>query len=474
MKRYTALLAALACLLALACAGCAHYGNRLPETSPQSDGASKTPEAPIGVPAPAAEEKKNDTRAAYAAYLGALTAAREDVLAYNWQKGMVYDEDLYRTRPAAPAKQVALADVWGDETPELFFITAMEKESYHYAAKLRVFTWEENGGLRELLSESVDSKVGGGSGYRLFQCGTDKGLWLYNISYGESSSEKYVHFSSEGAMRPLLECIHNHYPDYSNDGEDAEMDWVDSYTRDGEPCTKEAYEQALPAEGEQAKGLLMRNAFYYEYDKEADKPEDAFDWPADGAAMECDEALAYLRRELGVECRALDEKEFFASLPGGFTFCSGVGGWSSELYLKPDGTFEGNYHDSDMGDDGEDYPYGTIYICTFTGAFGDVKRVDEYTYSMRLKKLDVEPTPAEEWIDDGIRYVSSVPYGLENADEVLVYLPGAQVQSLPNDFTDWIGMPLAWNWDEAPVTLPFYGLYNLADKEGWYSYDGSY
>lgn len=472
MKRYTALLAALACLLVLACAGCAHYGDRLPETSPQSDGASKAPELPAGAPAPSVEEKKDDTHAAYAAYLGALTAAREDMLAYNWQKGVVYDEDTYATRPAAPARQVALADVWGDETPELFCVTAMEKDGCRYAAKLRVFTWEENGGLRELLSDLVDSQVGGGSDYRLFQCGTDKGLWLYTIVYGEWTYETYLHFPAEGAMRPTLTCKHTNYPDE----DEASGEWVtvDEYERDGEPCTAEAYADALPAEAEQAKGLLMRNAFYYEYDEDTDKPEDAFDWPANGAAMECDEALAYLRGELDVECRALDEETFFASLPGDFMFCSGAGGWSSQLYLEPDGTFKGDYHDSDMGDEGEDYPYGTIYICSFSGAFGDVRRVDEYTYSMRLKKLEIEPTPAKEWIDDGIRYVSSIPYGLENADEVLVYLPGAQVQSLPDGFICWVGMPLAWDWDEAPAVLPFYGLYNVADEEGWYSYGWNY
>ena len=48
------------------------------------------------------------------------------------------------------------------------------------------------------------------------------------------------------------------------------------------------------------------------------------------------------------------------------TFASGAGGWSTELTLNPDGSFNGNYHDSEMGDTGEDYPNGSMYIASIT------------------------------------------------------------------------------------------------------------
>ncbi len=31
-----------------------------------------------------------------------------------------------------------------------------------------------------------------------------------------------------------------------------------------------------------------------------------------------------------------------------FQFCSGAGGWSTDFEIEKDGSFKGNYHDSDM------------------------------------------------------------------------------------------------------------------------------
>ena len=39
-----------------------------------------------------------------------------------------------------------------------------------------------------------------------------------------------------------------------------------------------------------------------------------------------------------------------------FYFSSGAGGWATELKVYADGTFEGHYYDSDMGDRGNGYP----------------------------------------------------------------------------------------------------------------------
>ena len=48
-------------------------------------------------------------------------------------------------------------------------------------------------------------------------------------------------------------------------------------------------------------------------------------------------------------------------------FCSGAGAWSTTIWIAPDGSFTGEYHDSEMGDAGEDYPDGSIYGCLFHG-----------------------------------------------------------------------------------------------------------
>ena len=48
-------------------------------------------------------------------------------------------------------------------------------------------------------------------------------------------------------------------------------------------------------------------------------------------------------------------------------FSSGAGGWSAGLRIGEDGSFTGDFHDSEMGDMGEEYPNGTIYCCSFSG-----------------------------------------------------------------------------------------------------------
>ena len=52
-------------------------------------------------------------------------------------------------------------------------------------------------------------------------------------------------------------------------------------------------------------------------------------------------------------CAGAEEKTdtFFTRLEGlEWTFSSGAGGWSTDMRILPDGTFSGEYHDSEMGE----------------------------------------------------------------------------------------------------------------------------
>lgn len=158
------------------------------------------------------------------------------------------------------------------------------------------------------------------------------------------------------------------------------------------------------------------------------------------------------------------------TLPMDFTFSSGAGGWATSITLKLDGSFEGIYHDSKMGDSGEDYPNGSVYICAFSGQFEDIKQVDEYTYSMTLSEITTQNTEGEEWIEDKIRYVASVPYGLENGKEFLLYTPETPIKELSEEFLSW----WANNYlseEEALETLSCYGLYNKEMGYGFFTYE---
>lgn len=113
-------------------------------------------------------------------------------------------------------------------------------------------------------------------------------------------------------------------------------------------------------------------------------------------------------------------------LPLDFLLTSGAGGWSTWLTLNRDGTFEGGYSDTDMGD-----ALPTIYTSEFSGAFSDIRRVNDYTYIMTLNELDLEKTPGEEWYRDGAHIITSEPVGVELGETYLLYTPEAPTDVLP-------------------------------------------
>lgn len=150
-----------------------------------------------------------------------------------------------------------------------------------------------------------------------------------------------------------------------------------------------------------------------------------------------------------------------------FFFASGAGGWATVLYINEDGSFYGNYHDSDMGSMGEGYPHGTIYYCDFTGRFSAPVQVNDYTYSMQIEELTYAQDAGTEEIRDETLYVYSDAYGLNDAKDILIYLPGAPLDQLPLDFRSWIGYyDLSLTTD---TTLPFYALNNENMQYGFSS-----
>ncbi len=165
-----------------------------------------------------------------------------------------------------------------------------------------------------------------------------------------------------------------------------------------------------------------------------------------------------------------DETFGFAALTGRyFYFSSGAGGWSTELQIDSDGTFAGNYHDSEMGDIGDDYPEGSVYWCVFTGRFDELEKVDDFTYRMKLVSLEYDEEPEQEKIEDNIRWISSKANGLEDGETFYVYLPGAALSKLPEDYLRWVGY---FDLESiAETELPWYGLYNINTGEGFSSFE---
>lgn len=149
-----------------------------------------------------------------------------------------------------------------------------------------------------------------------------------------------------------------------------------------------------------------------------------------------------------------------------FWFGSGAGAWSTIVTIQPDGTFYGYYHDSEAGDRDTDYPEGTRYECYFSGKFTSLIKISDYEYSMKCESLITEGEVGQEEIRDGVKLITSEPYGFDNADEFLLYLPGKKVNELPEMFLGWVGVN-----PESTQELTFYGLYNIGGEQGFSSYE---
>jgi len=153
----------------------------------------------------------------------------------------------------------------------------------------------------------------------------------------------------------------------------------------------------------------------------------------------------------------------YADFATDYTFSSGAGGWSTTLTLYPDGSIEGSYHDRDMGDTGDGYPYGTEYISNFTGRFSAPVQEDEHTWSMTMDTLNVEGTGEDFYIEDGIRYIYSNPVGLDRSENFHLYTPGKNL----SDFDDTIQMYLyGYTGTNDSDVLPYYCIENVSQEAG--------
>lgn len=189
------------------------------------------------------------------------------------------------------------------------------------------------------------------------------------------------------------------------------------------------------------------------------------------AAVESSEAAiestSEVTKSVGEATKAPEDGNIFAQMPKNFTFASGAGAWATSLKLSEDGSFVGGYHDSDMGDSGDGYPNGTIYVCGFSGKFSDPEPTEyQNIYSMKLQELNIDDKDklnTEEIIDE-VKYVYSEPYGLENADELLIYTPGAPLSEIPEECMSWTTLSSSVS-DVVPDG--YYIIYNVHDGEAF-------
>lgn len=161
------------------------------------------------------------------------------------------------------------------------------------------------------------------------------------------------------------------------------------------------------------------------------------------------------------------ETEDFSVAAGNYTFSSGAGGWMTYITVNADGSFSGDFHDNDYTE--EDGCEVQITLAQFTGRFESIKKVNDYTYSFKVKSLDYKkPIDTTEIVDEEFgrtKYIYSTAYGLAEAKTVYLFTKGAPVNELPEEFVNWARYPLAL--PEGATTLPFKGLYNVDEQYGF-------
>ncbi len=148
-------------------------------------------------------------------------------------------------------------------------------------------------------------------------------------------------------------------------------------------------------------------------------------------------------------------------------FASGVGAWSTDLQIQADGSFTGDFHDSEMGDTGEGYPYGTVYVCSFSGRMTLGKQVDEYSWIVHIDSLVLDEEPEKETIEDEIRYITTDPYGISEGDDMLLYRPGMPMDALSEDMQMWAHL---FDWEFKLKELENWFLSSEANDSGFVSY----
>ena len=418
-------------------------------------------ENPVATPT---AEPEPDYSAAYAAYLGVLQENQHYINAYDWQKS---DPDVTE----ANSKPVAFADVYGDDTPELLFMrgTAGENGQYYYQANLVVCTYEDET-VKTLYDDHLDVAVAGGTCCCVF-AGKDKTLYIYD-SIGDEGVDYYYHrlAASGSTLAPAENISHSSYPteDYSS--------MEDTYYIEETEVPHEEYEKIKSAWYDNTDKILLSSANDDEFLVGLHREQGS-------EALTYDEAIAKLNELLPGGSPVTDSssnsaapaemtaESIFGALNGKeFGFASGVGGWSSELTFANDGIFMGSFHDSDMGDTGDGYPNGTIYVSDFSGRFEIANVINDHSVTLRLVESGTSEPVGNEWIDDQVRYVASDPYGIAGGEEFILYFPGTPMSELTDDGRQWYQMPRALSDSELPQTLPCYGLYNVNEANAFFSY----
>ena len=158
---------------------------------------------------------ESDYSEAYAAYYRYLPDHRDAIDAYNWQN-IEWTEDgpIYH-----PSYKVSIADVYGDETPELLYMENYDPDNQGFTsvASLNIVTFE-GGEIKTLYSEVLDAEVAGGTSFCVFTVTGKKEPVVYYDIGDEGWTWTYLELTAgDGVLNAVRKAEMSEYPneDYS-------------------------------------------------------------------------------------------------------------------------------------------------------------------------------------------------------------------------------------------------------------------
>lgn len=158
-----------------------------------------------------------------------------------------------------------------------------------------------------------------------------------------------------------------------------------------------------------------------------------------------------------------NEENIFSVLPPQFVLSVGNDDWKTLININKDGAFQG-YHVTNKQEGGENYG-STVYECFFNGKFGNVQKLNAYSFHFDLLYINTDYPEGQESVKDSVKHVSFKPIGFEKGTEFLLYLPGTEVSKVPPEHVSWLNSANVTENEKITV----FSLYNLEGKYGFHA-----
>ena len=144
---------------------------------------------------------ENNLKAVYASYLTLLKEKQKDIEAYTWQ---IYEENPVGRHLKMETKGIAIADVYGDSTPELLFIdgSQYDEEGNAIHANLHIYSFQDGKPVEIAKKENLDYQVGGGAVYDIFLTEKNKRLYIEQSEFDARDTE-VLYLLSASSSFPL-------------------------------------------------------------------------------------------------------------------------------------------------------------------------------------------------------------------------------------------------------------------------------